>query len=200
VLSFFIVYIFFIIASATLSFFGALDNRLLSPMYIPFLFSTTYTFPLILKKSKGFLKPVFLCGFLVLAFFFIRNQVLQSEDLYEDATENGIPGFSEDSWRYSPTISWLHQNQQTFNKQTNVYSNSIEAMYLFTTCNYWWLPHQVNKEEVKQFLDKDSYYIVWFTTNIDNWGTITPDYIAQNRKLTLVKSFQDGNIYWCDKK
>jgi hypothetical protein len=196
-LSFFIVYILFIIVSSTLSFFGTLDNRLLSPAYIPFLFSTTYLFPLIIKKSKGLLKPAFLTGFLLLAFFFIRNQVLQSEDLYDDATENGIPGFSEDSWRNSPTISWLHQNQQSFDKHTSVYTNSIEAMYLFTNYNYWWLPHQVNAEDVKQFLNKDSYYIVWFTTNIDNWGTITPDYIAQNKKLTLIKSFPDGNIYWC---
>ena len=199
-LSFFIVYIFFIVVSSTLSFFGTLDNRLLSPVYIPFLFGITYTFPLIIKKSKGFLKPAFLCGFLLLAFFFIRNQVLQSEDLYEDANENGIPGFSDDSWRYSSVINWLHQNNQILGSQYTMYTNSIEAMYLFTSGNYCWLPHQVNKEEVKQFLNKDSYYIIWFTTNIDNWGTITPDFIEQNTKLTLVKSLPDGNIYWCDKQ
>jgi hypothetical protein len=194
---YFITYSVFIIASATITHYETLNSRLLSPMYIPFLWTVTYPLATFIERRKRFIKWTLLTASIVLAYFFVNNEILQSQDLYEDASENGIPGFTDDSWKNSPIDIYLSTHKNIFGQPAVLYSNSIEAVCFYSGNNCNALPHYVFKEEIDEYHDESPHYLIWFN-NIDDNGLFHLPEISKCKKMTLLKSFPDGAIYWCE--
>ncbi len=124
-----VVYVAFLLASSSVSFYGRLNHRYLSPVYIP-LFALVWLGTVNLcrgvgrvfrAKRVGHSLPVLLLG----AWIAI-HPIGQMERLVRNLLRGGMPGYTSRDWTESPMIAWLRENPL----EGTVYTNSPEAMYI----------------------------------------------------------------------
>ncbi len=195
--AFFTVYTLFIILSATFSRFEAINFRLLSPLYLPCLFPFAFVIPWSISKQTSWRKPVFIGLFVVLFGAISYSQYKENKELWEMAKDAGIPGYTEDCWRTSPLINYIKQNKQLFNKDTKIYSDGNQAIYLHTGLPAELIPHKENKIENKYFLEEqeDDYYLVWF------YEDTSPEYLnfpklLKNHTYKPIGLYPEGCIFY----
>lgn len=194
-LAFFIVYTVFIIGISTVSHFEQLNNRLLSPLYIPMIISLTSWVP----GTLGKLRPVpfkTAAGLLLLiVFFFARYQYQQVAKMYDDVKDSGIPGYTEDSWRASETARFLREHSGYFNTDYDIYSNAHEAAYFNGGISAESLPHRRDKNDTRDFFNQDGFYLVWFDHFSDN-ELVKFKTIRQNARVEKRYDFSDGDLFF----
>ncbi len=186
-------YISFMIITATVSRFEALNSRLFSPAFIPMLWVLAYWLNKTVIASKGWKRFLVICFNVFIAVFFICNEFIPSYGNYSDIKDYGIPGYTDDDWRLSPTVKYI-QRDSVFRSDFDMYSNANDAVFFFTGRSTQRLPHRQSPDEIKEFNDDDHFYIVWFNLGFD------PDIIAlkdilKNKPMKLIKQFPDGAVY-----
>ena len=194
ILAFFILsYSLFFLTISTLLNFEQIDNRFLSPFYIPFLIVYTSWIPAInrsLIMGRKW-KSIVIIAFYILLFTgaIPGNPLLQ-------ANTNSTPrtNYSDPSWQYSDIVRFLKTHKNDFRKDHSFYSNSNEALYLFAGIPSDRLPQKINKPEISDFLDQDSIYIVWFN-KVKNEDEISDTFFLQNKSLKPLQKFKDGAVY-----
>lgn len=191
----FIVYTVFIIGISTVSHFEQLNNRLLSPLYIPMLVSLTSWLPGSLRKLRpAYFKPA--AGvLLLLAFFFLRYQYQQVDRMYNDVKDSGIPGYTEDSWKASETARFLRGHRNYFNADYDIYSNAHEAAYFNGSIRAESLPHRRDQNDIRDFFSEDGFYLIWFDNFSDN-ELVKFKTIRQNAVVEKKYDFKDGDIFF----
>ncbi len=103
----------------------------------------------------------------LVSLLFIVNEITQAYDLYDDANTNGIPGYSDDSWKYSPLIAYVNEHANDFATPDNIlYSNAHEVICFFTGNTCAELPHYIYKEEITNYMEEDPHYVIWLLTVI----------------------------------
>ncbi|MET1056662.1 MAG: hypothetical protein ABWY16_15240 [Pedobacter sp.] len=193
--AFFIVYTVFIIGISTLSHFEQLNNRLLSPLYIPMVISLTSWIPGAIKRLKpAYLKPAAAFIFL-LTIGFGYYQYLQLAKMYEDVKDSGIPGYTEDSWKNSETARFLRGHSSYFNTDYTIYSNAHEAAYFNGGIRAESLPHKRDRNDTRDFFTEDGFYLIWFDNFSDN-ELIKFKTILQNADVVKKYDFKDGDIFF----
>jgi hypothetical protein len=195
--AFFIVYTAFIVITSTLSRYETINNRLLSPAFIPFLWGITYKIPGWISAVKN-KKIKWLAGIslLIIIVSFYFSQWKEDRENYADINESGVPGYTEDIWKQSPIIQYIQKDTTLFKDSNTVYSNANHAVYFFTGQSIESLPERVHTDEVKDFYAEKNYYLIWFGTDV-NPDLLTLNEIRQRKKITLLHSFTDGAIYYC---
>ena len=83
------------------------------------------------------------------------------------AKDGGIPGYAEDCWKTSPVMDYIKKNTSRFNKDTRIYSDGNEAIYLFTGLPADLIPHRESKSDNANFIAEqhNEYYLIWFYDN-----------------------------------
>jgi len=193
--AFFTVYTVFIIGISTLSHFEQLNNRLLSPLYIPMVISLTSWVPAAVKRLRpSYAHP--LAGILLLlAFFFGYRQYQLVTKMYDDVKDSGIPGYTEDSWRNSETAGFLRRHPHYFNPDYTIYSNAHEAAYFNGNLRAESLPHKRDVDDTRDFFKEDAFYLIWFDNFSDN-ELIKFKTILQNAEVIKKYDFKDGDIFF----
>ncbi len=195
VIVFFIVYVSFIIITSTLSRYEQINNRLLSPAFLPFLWGMSHKIPSLIKrveqrKYKWQLSIFFAIVYgVVCAGYFSINA-----DNYSFMKESGIPGYAEDDWKQSPTIEFLRKDSRYFQPDSMVYSNHSQAVYLYTNYAVDALPEKAYKNDVKMFMDEEPIILIWFNLE-PNTDLLSIEDIKKQKNMKVLHSFSDGTIY-----
>ena len=198
--AFFIVYALFMVISATISRYEPINSRLLSPLFISFIVGISYKVPeWINATNHKVFKWMLSAGTILIVIAFLYKQINVDRNNYKDIDEGGIGGYTEDSWRESPTISFLKNNPSLFKNDSLVVSNAGHAVYFYTGHQIKNIPERVHYEEVKNFYTKPYYYLIWFN-NEGNVDLLNIDEIAAKKKMQRLQSFDDGAIFLCTNK
>lgn len=198
-MAFGIIYILFIVITASISRYETINNRLLVPAYAPLLLVAVYAFGRLSFKLMFFRKTltiILLAGAFIL---FISSQALESYSMYQEFNTWGIPGYTDDGWRNSPITQYLKQHPQVFTPQAPVYSNAHEAAYFTADVAAESLPHTVDKEDVETFITTEAHYLLWYD-HIDDPDLVPMNYIREHKNLKAVYTTSDGTVYWCTNK
>lgn len=182
-----IVYSAFMIISATLSRYESLNSRLLSPLYIPLVFSVAWIF---VRKTDFRWKAVIGVGFLLI----FTTQLRADYQWYSDIRDAGIGGYTEDIWPKSPLVQYIRQKPSPFLPGYTLYSNAPEALYFFADMQCQLLPQQAYPEPIQQFYAADHQYLIWFN-DMDDGAILTLNQVLAHKQMTLLKQFSDGAIY-----
>ncbi len=187
-------YILFMIVSASLSRYERLTSRLLVPAFILLLWCGSYWILPALRMTRGWIK---FCLMLIAAFIFSSfqyNQVKADLDTWDAVKDIGIPGYTEDDWKYSPTVQYIQKDSLPFRKEFTLYSDAYDAVYFFTRKPGKFIPHKEDKDEIQDFLSDRHCYLVWFNDGV-NTDLVDLSFIIQTKQMKLVKEFDDGAIY-----
>ncbi|MBN8835819.1 MAG: hypothetical protein J0I09_01030 [Sphingobacteriia bacterium] len=194
---FFLAYCIFIIVIATISRFETLNNRIISPLYICWLWCFTCFIPSVIRIIEKRSKKILTISILfVLVFLFQLNQLLTVYGWYKVNNEAGIGGYAEDIWDDSPTLYFVKQNSNFFPGKSIVYSNANEAVYLFSGKAVQSLPERVHVKIVEQFLNQKTFYVIWLNLS-GNPDFINMEEIGRFKKIKPIITFNDGVIYRC---
>ena len=196
--AFFTVYSLFIILSSTISRYETINNRLLSPAYIPFIAGISYHLPYWQKNiSKKLWQISYAIGICILFIGFQYYQYKTNAKNYEDIKDDGIPGYAEDIWKNSPVVQFIQKDTLLAKHASQTFCNQNHAVYLFTGYSVTSIPERAHLKEVEQFHHYSNYYIIWFFTD-ENPDLLSISEIKQHAYLTLVHQFSDGVIFYCE--
>jgi hypothetical protein len=187
-------YLCFMIIIASISRFETLDSRFLSPAFIPLLWSCSNWIVSLRKKLNPVKKKwIVILGTLIFLCF-QYGQLAADYETWDGVKDAGIPGYTEDQWRYSPTILYIQKDSLPFKKGYTIYSDAYDAVYFFTGRPGKFLPNKENKSKVQEFLKDPHCYMIWFNDG-ENADLAGMDFITQVKKMRLIKQFDDGAIY-----
>jgi hypothetical protein len=187
-------YLCFMIIIASISRFETLDSRFLSPAFIPLLWSCSNWIVSLRKKLNPVKKKwIVILGTLIFLCF-QYGQLAADYETWDGVKDAGIPGYTEDQWRYSPTVLYIQKDSLPFKKGYTIYSDAYDAVYFFTGRPGKFLPNKENKSKVQEFLKDPHCYMIWFNDG-ENADLVGMDFITQVKKMRLIKQFDDGAIY-----
>ena len=189
-----LVYISFIVTMASISRFETLNSRFLTPAFIPLVWSCSKWIVALSKKSKPVKKKwIIILGFIIFCCF-QYGQLAADYETWDGVKDAGIPGYTEDQWKYSPTVLFIQKDSLPFKKGYTIYSDANDAVYFFTHRYGYFLPHKESKSGILYFLNNHHCYVVWFNDG-ENPDLVGLDFITNVKKMKLVKQFDDGAIY-----
>ncbi|MBS1564109.1 MAG: hypothetical protein JST39_06955 [Bacteroidetes bacterium] len=190
---FFLAYTLFMIVSASISRYQPLDNRLLCPGFIPLLWSIGGGL-MERIQAGGRARKIWTAIAIILFVCFQYEQVKEDADTWTDISYAGIPGYTEDQWKQSPTVRFMQKNPSFFRDGFGIYSNAHDAIWFFTGKKAELLPHNEFARDIRQFLDQKHCYVVWFDDGY-NPDLVGLDFITGEKKMRLLMKFPDGAIY-----
>ncbi|MEO6548366.1 MAG: hypothetical protein ABIN94_10215 [Ferruginibacter sp.] len=192
-----LLYILFMMVVSSISRFEILNSRLLSPLFIPLVFVGSHSLLVIAEKVKKWNRRwvVLAAAFIFISFQY--NQLSADYETWDGVKDAGIPGYTEDQWKQSPTVQFIQKDSLPFQKGFIIYSNAYDAIFFFTGRPGKFLPHKEFDNEVKDFLNDPNCYLVWFMDG-ENDDLVGLDFIKNIKKMKLVKQFADGAIYRYD--
>ena len=186
-----LIYILFMVTMATISRQEDLNSRFLTPAFIPLLLSGSNW----IVSSYQRTKKIFIVIIGVILFLgFQYNQLKADAENWDGIKDAGIPGYTEDPWRYSETVLYIQKNISSFQKDFTIYSDAPGAVYFFTERPGLLLPHKDSKEEQQEFLEDNKCYVVWFNDGKDK-DVIEQVFITDIKKMKPIKILSDGIIY-----
>jgi hypothetical protein len=197
-LAFFIVYALFMIISATVSRYERLNNRLLSPLFIPFLLGCTYWLPAVLKYTRSKFRLILISLATCVGLVFIYNEYNIDGVRYYDQGDYGVPGFTDDSWNKSPLVAEL-KKPGLFKPGYPIYNNLCEGFYFFTGKGSEYIPNIDSAKQIKKFYAQKHFYIVYFDLVPDK-ALFSLKQVQQQRPLKPIFTCPDGSIYEYDEK
>jgi len=192
---FFIVYAIFILLTATISRFQTLDSRLLSPLFIPWLWGGSCWVPAWAATRTSIKRVGVVLIMIVVAISFQMRQLRADAEAWDGVRSAGIPGYTEDSWQHSETVDYIRQHKDSLHLKSTLYSNAEDAIWFLTGQRADQLPHKEFARDIREFLAEDHFYVVWFNDG-DNPDLVSIEFIQQHKKLTRELSFNDGTIYY----
>ena len=196
--SFALLYLSFMIIIASISRFETLDSRFLSPAFIPLLWSCSNWIVSSSQKINRGKKKWMVIGGTLIFLCFQYGQLAADYETWDGVKDAGIPGYTENQWKYSQTVLYIEKDSLPFKKGYTIYSNAYDAVYFFTGRPGRFLPNKENKGKVQEFLNDPHCYMVWFDDG-ENPDLVGMKFITKVKKMKLVKQFDDGAIYAYDK-
>jgi hypothetical protein len=194
VASFSLLYLLFMISIASVSRFETLNSRFLSPVFIPLLWCSSYWIvPLFQKTGRAKRILVVIAG-VCMFFLFQFGQLAWDAETWDGVKDAGIPGYTEDQWRYSETVQFIKSDSLLFRKDFTIYSDASDAIYFFTGKVGQFLPHRQYPPGIKEFLSNRHCYVVWFDDG-ENTDLVDKAFITGTKKMKLLKQFNDGAVY-----
>jgi hypothetical protein len=188
-------YCLFMIFTSTLTRYEQFTSRLLSPLFIPLLWSLSAWIPPVLSSLKSFLfKWIGLASAILAAAWFLNIQLAADYEYYDGVKDAGVPGYREDPFLQSEIVQFIEKNKKDFDTGLPIYSNAGEAVYFVTDLPARQLPFKAFPEKVKQYYGMKNTYLIWFR-DLDNPEMPVLDSIIQNKHLKLIKQVTDGAVY-----
>lgn len=189
-----LVYSLFIIFSATVSRYQQLNSRLLSPLFIPFIWAISFRIPRAMKKLSGKWRWPAIVLIFVLTCGFQYNQLTADYETYDGVRDAGLPGYTEDPFPQSDIVKFIENNAGQFIKGYTIYSNAADAVYLFTGLSSDMLPQLAYQYQVDRFLAERHFYLVWFNEIVDPDVPRLKDILAR-RPMVKLQDLKDGSVW-----
>ncbi len=190
-----LMYCLFMMLTSTLTRYEQFTNRLLSPLYIPLLWSLSWWIPGLVSASKSFgFRWIGTAVFLFMAAWFLNIQLAADYEYYDGVKDAGVPGYREDPFLQSEIVQYIEKNKKEFDPGLPIYSNAGEAVYFVTGLPAHQLPFTAFPSNLKKYYNLKDTYLVWFR-DLDNPEMPVLDSIIQNKNLHLIKQVTDGAVY-----
>ena len=194
-LSFFVVYAFFILFTATVSRFQQLDSRLLSPLFLPWLWGSTIWIPVVIRRCGPKRKTPAFVAAVIAAGCFCWGEIHTFRENWEGIHFAGIPGYTENQWRKSETMAYVREHKDRFQAPGTVYSNANEGLWLLAGLKSDLIPHKDFPDDVAYMFRSKYFVVIWFN-DADNSDLIDMDDIKAAKPLIGQLDFNDGSIYF----
>jgi len=199
-LSYFVVYTAFILFTATVSRFQQLDSRLLSPLFLPWLWGSTCWINGALRRSTSasFRRRVGLGLCLVAAGCFIAGEFQTFQENWSGIHDAGIPGYTENTWRKSETMAFVRAHRDSLEyipRMGTLYSDAFEGLWFLAGVRSDLLPHKDNADDIRYMMKADRFTVIWFDDAV-NTDLISIDFIKTKKPLVRETHFSDGAIYY----
>ncbi|MEO8763273.1 MAG: hypothetical protein ABI416_03260 [Ginsengibacter sp.] len=191
--SFSLFYLLFMVVIASISKFETLNSRFLSPVFIPLIWACSNGISSLFKRAGGINKTWWVIG-AVIFLSFQYGQLAADYETWDGVKDAGIPGYTEDPWKYSATVQFIHKNPFFFRDGYVIYSNAYDAVYFFTGMAGKFLPVTDFQQGVQNFLNERRCYVIWFNDG-DNDDLLGLGFLVNTKKMKLLKQFNDGAIY-----
>jgi hypothetical protein len=195
-ISYFVSYSAFILYTASVSRFQQLDSRLLSPLFLPWLWGSTAWIPSAVARLSG--RPRRIAGFAavtIAAACFLYGERTAFLDNWEGIKYAGIPGYTEDSWRESPTMAYVKTHKAAMEQSGTIYSSATDGIWFLTGVRAELMPHKETQEDIDYMMRHDHFIVVWFDDSY-NIDLIDIPYIKSHKQLDHELHFADGAIYY----
>ncbi len=189
-----LIYCIFMIITSSYTRYEQFTNRLLSPIFIPLLWSFSSWIPGFINKKSVKLKWVFGILFLLIVVWFLNIQLRADYEYYDGVKDAGIPGYREDPFVQSEIVQFLEKNKNIFDPRMPIYSNAGEAVYFVTGMAARQLPFLDFPAQVQHYYAGNNNYLVWFN-DLDNPSMPDLKSILQHKNMVAVKEFPDGAVY-----
>ena len=192
-------YFGFIILTSTLSKYEPINNRLLSPAYIPCLLSLTASLPKLIKNINGKLLRFLVIGFIaIIILIFDYRQMNYCANYFDEIKEAGIPGYTETDWQESDIVKFLQDKQQLkasgLDKKLPIYSNAADAVYFYSNLIVTNLPETAHTAQLSEYCGSGNDYIIWFNNEFDYKAIVRLEEVSLHRHLDTIKTFKDGYL------
>ena len=194
ILLFIFIYIAFLIIS-TAKYSIEVDDRLLSPIYIPLMAVLLFFVKLLIKPyhnqfSNRFINIIIVISFMLWSVYPIRATVLHAKKLMQVGQ-----GYNSKEWRENELICYLQQNN-SLNTKTAIYSNEPYATYILTNLSTRITPYK--SKDLTDFIglwrSENNATIIWYN-KIDYDVLLSLDEIKSLFYIDPIISFKDGGIY-----
>jgi hypothetical protein len=189
-----LMYCLFMLATSTLTRYEQFTARLLSPMFIPLLWSLTCGIPGYLSGKSWRLQWIVSIPALLITAWFINRELAADYEFYDGVKDAGIWGYQEDPFVQSGIVEYIHKNIPATRAANGVYSNAADAYYFVTGLPARQLPFKAFPEKVQQYYDSKMNWLVWFN-DLDNPEMPDLQTILQHKNLILLKQLPDGAVY-----
>jgi hypothetical protein len=189
-----LIYCVFMIISSSLTRYEQFTNRLLSPIFIPLLWSLSWWIPGFLSKKSYRLKWIYGLVFFLITIWFLNVQIRADYEYYDGVKDAGIPGYREDPFVQSEIVQFLEKNKEIFDPRFPIYSNAGEAVYFVTGMPAHQLPFLDFPAQVQQYYSGKNNYLVWFR-DLDDPAMPDLKSILQHKNMEAVKELKDGAVY-----
>ena len=193
--TYFIVYSIFILFTASVSRFQQLDSRLLSPLFIPWIWGGTCWIPTWMAGRTVNRRRLILFASALAALCFQTGQLTADYETWDGVRSAGIPGYTEDQWTLSPTVSFVREHKDMLHNKSTLYTNAYEGIWFLTGQQADMIPHKEFLKDIQEFLAEDHFYVVWFNDS-QNSDFIDMNFISRYKKLSKLYTFDDGAVYY----
>jgi len=202
------IYSSFLIISSTTTAYDKINNRLLSPVYIPItllllIFFVTIFFSFEKYFPRKYIKMGLILCIVVWLFYPVRNSILLTSNIFYYGQ-----GYSSNTWQESETIDYVMNNRGLVSEHI-VYTNGPDVFYYYFGDVAKMTPQHSkynSLETLDQISDLVGYwpqeteaYIIWFD-NIKRNYLFSIDEIKGFTNLNLIKQFEDGEIYFVSRR
>jgi hypothetical protein len=205
-LSFFVVYAGFILFTATVSRFQQLDSRLLSPLFLSWLWGSTCWIPAVRPPDPVSRRPRSLSAWKKTAFFlclgaavyFFSGEIQAFRDNWSGIHYAGIPGYTENDWRNSETIAFVRDHRDSLRnipRLGTLYSDAFEGLWFLAGVRSDLLPHKDDAEDIRYMLKEARFTVIWFDDAVND-DLIDIDFLKSRKQLVREMHFKDGAIYY----
>jgi hypothetical protein len=182
------------LVTSTLTRYEQFTNRLLSPMFIPLLWSLSWWIPGFISKKPFLLKWVFGITALWIAAWFLDVQLQADYEYYDGVKDAGVPGYREDPFVQSDIVQFVGKYKSNFDPRLPIYSNAGDAVYFITGLDAHQLPFSAFPEKLQKYYAVKNTYLVWFK-ELENTEMPDLDSILRNKNMVLIEQLPDGAVY-----
>ncbi|HEV2355498.1 MAG TPA: hypothetical protein VGR89_14715 [Puia sp.] len=194
-MSYFVTYAVFILGIASVSRFQQLDSRLLSPLFIPWLWGSTCWIPAVTKGLDRRPKLGWAVALVVAAGCFLYGEYDTFEANWEGIAYAGIPGYMEDSWQQSATMAYVKAHKAELEGKGPIYSSATDGLWFLAGVPAELMPHADTQEDISYMMKQDHFTVIWFDDSV-NKDLIDVNFIKKRKQLVGELHFDDGAIYF----
>ena len=192
-----VIYLVYLIASATLVAFEPINSRYLIPVYLPVLLTLSiaadYLYSLLVIRF-GMKLAKLTAGFLLM--LFLVYPALNTSAAVWNCYQNGAGGYASTAWHNKSGFLQYMKNDSL----STYYSNCAEAVYVLSGIRTYYPPkksgpYMYGLEQFKKAVSRDeSSYIIWFANGVP--GTLyNLEELSHLYDLEEVGSFGTGKVY-----
>jgi len=199
---FVVLYLGFLMLSSTVTAYDKIDNRLLSPVFMPLCIHICFILDEIIVSFKKRLPKLPWQGILVIGFVSLLSYPISELASQMINYEDGYGGYTSRAWQESKTILFLRSHNLP--DPYPIYSNDPPALYVYTNLSSSRSPAKTyyNSNENKHKLltlihswpEKPEAYLVWFNRSFSDY-LYTVDELKSIANISMLYQFEDGAIY-----
>jgi hypothetical protein len=195
-ISYFVCYAAFILYTASVSRFQQLDSRLLSPLFVPWLWGSTIWIPAVAARlSKRPQQLAWKVALFTVTGCFIYGECNAFRFNWEGIKYAGIPGYTEDTWQRSPTMAYVRAHKADLEQNGTIYSSSTDGLWFLAKVPAELMPHVETREDIDYMMRHDHFTVIWFDDSV-NTDLIDVNFIKKYKQLVAELHFGDGAIYY----
>lgn len=208
-LLFIVLYIGFLVVSSTTTAYDRIDDRLLSPVFVPITLVLLFlASKIVAASSQSWLSPKgvnILLG-ATIGMWLLYSSAIAGRVIVE-TMRHGIK-FSSQSWKSSQTLEYLRKNQTRFSGCV-IYSNEPNALYILANLKSKAAPTRTEYNSPRIVNDLShlrgrwphgkNVFLVWFD-RIHRKNMFSFDELQSVANITPIIRFDDGAVYSVTRK